>query len=341
MHEAPAGPLYILYGAERFFIRKALEVLRGKILTSPDLHELLYHSHNASETNAEELLGIASTEPFFGHSQLIVVHEAQKLKEPCKKTLLAYAEDPSPFTSMVLVTGDDLPKAALFKTIAKKWPEACLGFPWLTTHKRRPWLRELAREKGLTGKGPQEWVEGLLEGGDVSLEILENQLEMMSLYLEGEKGGNPGEPLPFLFSDIPSKQGYLLTDRLLQGRVPEALEMLHRFLEQGTPALLLFSRITWEVRRLWQVKEAFDRGGHQEVLSTPMSIPSFKRKDYIAVARKISWPALRRMFLFLWDKERDLKSSRLDSRFHLEDACSRFIRMVEGNPKQRHTAGRY
>lgn len=330
MRETPVGPFYLISGEERFFVRRALEVLRETILPSPDLHEILNHVFYASETNAEELMSIAMTMPFFDRTQLVLVYEAQKLREPCRKRLLEYAKDPSPFTCMVLIAGDEPPKGPLFQYVKKQWPKACFIFPWLKRPQRFAWLQELANEKGLLHGGSPEWMEGLLEGGDVSLEVLENQLEMMSLYLEGQKNTGAGEPLPFLFSDIPSKQGYRLTDALLAGKEPEALEMLHRFLEQGTPSLLLFSRITWEVRRLWQVKEAFERGGPREALSSPMPIPAFKRKDYLAVARKISWDVLKQMFHVLLDKDRALKSSRLDSWVHLEDVCGRFIRMVDG-----------
>ncbi len=329
--EGPVSPVYLLYGKERFFIRRAVGILKQKVLDSPDMNELLYHVLYASETNEEELLGLAGTMPFFDRTQLILVYEAEKIKDAFGKALLEYAEDPSPFTCMVLVAGEELPKREPFKTLQKNRSVACRGFPWLKASPRKAWLRDLAREKGFSPGDSASWMDGLLAGGDVSLEVLENQLDIMRLYLEGGESKGLDDPMPFLFADIPPEQGYLFTDALIEGKGQEAMELLGRFLGQGTYPPLLLSRMAWEARKLWGLQAALAAGQTVKDACVSSKILPFKVDSYHAAARRMVRASLAQMFLCLHETEIKLKmGSALDSRWHLEEACKAFIRVAKG-----------
>jgi len=334
LHEGPLHPFYVLHGKERYFVRKAIAVLKQRILASPDSREMLYYPFYGSETSAEELINIADTVPFFQNTQLVLVWEAEKLKEPCRKALLEYAQDPSETTCLVLVAAENLLKASLFQYLHKQWPQACFGFPRLNRSQRLQWLQDRAKEKGLTRHLSRDLVEDLLSGGQVTLETLENQMEMLSLYfLNGEEDGLSGT-LPFLLPEIPGDQGYLLTDALLGGRENKCMELLHRFLDSGTPSLLILSRIAWEIRRLWQIQEGMERGESPEELFRSLRVLPFKKDFYLSLARKIPRSGLQEVFFSLLNKDRELKSSRVNPAWHLEELC-RDILSLEGVGKQR------
>ena len=353
LQEGPLSPFILLYGEERFFVRRALEILKQRFLVSEDLRELLYHVFHAADTNAEDLLGLAKTMPFFDHPQLIVVHEADKLKEPVQLQLLEYAEDPSPFTSLVLVAGDKLskekvpkekparvksakgeppkeksPKVGLLAYVEKQWPGACFGFPRLKKRQRGEWLRELAGEKGLGRYVNSGLFDQLTEVEQVPLEILVNQLEILSIH---DQGGTPApvdETLANLLPEIPSHLGYLLADAVLDGDEPLALERLHRFLDQGTPPLVLLARFVSPVRDVWRVKEALAMGERLEAILSESWSFKINRDRYLGLARKIPWPVLQGMISALEEKDRLLKSSRLNPRLHLEELCGELVRGV-------------
>lgn len=348
LHEEPLSPLVLLYGEERFFVRRALEILKRRILVSEDLRELLYHVFYGGETKAEDLLCVVRTMPFFGQSQLVVVYDADKLKEPVLQKLLEYAGDPSPFTTLVFVAGDKLSKekstrkkttgdkpakekvsgAVFFNTLEKQWPQACLGFPRLKKKDRREWLRELAREKGLGRTVTAGVLDQLLGEEQVPLEILANQLEILSIHDQGGKAGPVEEALAYLLPDIPSHQSYLLTDAVFRGDEPLAVERLHRFLDQGTPPLVLLTRLVSTVRDLWRVREALERKQDLETMISGSWNLKINRDLYLRLARRIPWRALEEMILALEDKERRLKSSRLDGRIHLEELCGELVRGI-------------
>ncbi len=79
--KAELSPFYVLFGKERYFIREAVARLKERVVPSPDLRELLLHSVVASEVSGAELADLGRSEPFFSGTQLILVRDADKLRE--------------------------------------------------------------------------------------------------------------------------------------------------------------------------------------------------------------------------------------------------------------------
>ena len=328
LQDAPLSPFYLFSGKERFFIRRGIDIIRNRVITPKDLSEILHHPLYGVETNIEELLSLAQTPPFFEKTQLILVREAEKLNESCKKGLAQYADQPAPFTCIVLVTGEKIPNHQLFKKVQTYWPQACLVFSKLNRNQRKKWVEVILKEKGLKKKIPAILLSELLEETSMPLEILENQIEILSLYLEGEKPGSIDTSLPPTWTEVPTEQGYLLTDALLKGDEQETLVLLQKFLEKGTPPLLILSRIIWEVRRIQQLQEGMERGDSIERILRSARIPPFKKNLYISMARRVPGSIIRKIFLTLLEKDRALKSSRLNPQWHLEDLCRQFLQAV-------------
>ena len=96
-------------------MRKAVGVLKERILSTPDSREMLYYPLYAYETSAEELINIAETIPFFQNTQLVLVWEAEKLKESARISLsetaafnAALARPVDAFGTIAVSDGPDL-----------------------------------------------------------------------------------------------------------------------------------------------------------------------------------------------------------------------------------------
>lgn len=321
-------PFYVLYGKERYFVQRAVSLLKQRILPPRDDGALLYHSVYGQELSGVELADLARSEPFFGSTQLVVVWDAEKIKEKAQKEIQGYAENPAPFTRMVFVAGQESPKGTLFALLKKSQPEACLEFPGLKRPEYHKWVERMAREKGLGRKAPPGLLEGLLSGGPVPLENLDKQLEILALYLQDVEGDKITEPMPFGLPEVSLEQSYRFTDCLLEGELPDALDILNRYLNQGAPPLMILSRIVWEFRKIWQFKEEMDRGPISDSFLRSVRIQPFKKTTYASLARRLSWGALGEVFFSLGDTDRLLKSSRVDPRFHLEALCQGITGLV-------------
>jgi len=321
-------PFHVLYGKERYFIRKAVSILKQRLLPSPDDYELLYHSVYGPEVSGAELADLARSVPFFDRTRLVIVWDAEKLKERDRKELEGYAEDPAPFTCMAFVAGEVLPKGTLFALLRNRYSGAWFGFPSLKRSECLRWLEGVAREKGLGRHARPDVLEGLLAGGQASLESLERQLEILALYVQDLEEDRISDPLPFGFPEISLDQAYRLTDPLLKGDVPAVLDILNRFVGQGVPPLILLSRIAWEIRKLWQLKDEMEKGSVTDATLRSIRIPPFKKAVYASLARRLSWRSLGEMFFSVGEADRLLKSSRLDPQFHLEDLCERIAQLA-------------
>jgi DNA polymerase-3 subunit delta len=216
-----------------------------------------------------------------------------------------------------------VPKGTLFTFVKDRYPGSSIAFPGVKRSECLRWLEGVAKEKGLGPYASPDVLEGLLAGGQASLESLEKQLEILALYVHDLEEDRISEPLPFGFPEISLEQAYRLTDPLLKGDVPEVLDILNRFVGQGVPPLILLSRIAWEIRKLWQLKDEMERASVMEATLRSIRIPPFKKAMYTSLARRLSWGSLGQMFFSVGEVDRLLKSSRLDPQFHLEDLCER------------------
>ncbi len=328
------SPFFVLYGKERYFIQEAVARLKQRVVPSPDMHELLFRSVVASEVSGAELADLAQSAPFFDGTQLILVRDADKLKEADHKGLLGYAEDPAPFTHMVLLGGEDAPKGSLFTLLKKRYPKACLGFQGLKRAACSEWVRKMAKEKGLAKHLTPEIMEGLVETGQASLGSLERQLSILALYVQDLDKNRISDELPFGMPEIALQQSYRFTDPLLQGELDQTLEILDRLIGQGISPLVLLSRIAWEVRKLWRLKDEMDRGPVSDNFLRAIRVQPFKKATYSSVAGRLSWEALSKMLISVGETELKLKSSRLDSQIHLEELCGRITRLMAVGPAE-------
>lgn len=328
LRKGDLSPFYVLFGKERYFIREAVRRLKERILPSRDLHEMLFHSVVASEVSGVELADLARSAPFFDATQLILLWEADKLKEADQEALKGYAGDPAPFTCMVLLGGEETPKGPLFSFLKDGYPEACLGFPALKRAACVEWARRLAKEKGLASYLSPEVLEGLVETGQASLGTMERQLAILALYVHDLEANRIEESLPFGLPEVALQQSYRLTDPLLEGDLEEALRVLKRFVGQGISPLALLSRIAWEIRRLWQVKAERGKGPLSDAFLRSMRIQPFKKTAYAAAAGRVPWGALGELLFAVGESERLLKSSRHDPLIHLEALCTRMALLL-------------
>ncbi len=317
---------YVLFGKERYFIRKALSILKQRLLPFGDAHGWLHHSVYGPEVNGAELVDLARSVPMFEEKQLVVVWDADKLREKDQEAIRAYAGDPAPFTCMVFVGGAEVPKGKLFPFVKERYPGGFLDFAGLKRAECLRWMKRIAEEKGLGRWARPDLLEDLLAGGQESLENLENRLEILALYTRDLEGGTIADPLPFGCPDISLEQTYRLTDPLLQGELPHVLEVLNRFIGQGVSPLMLLARLTGELRKLWQIKEEMERGPVTDGYLKSIHVQPFKKTMYASLAQRLSWKSLGRLFFASGETDRLLKSSRLDPRFHLEALCQGIAR---------------
>ncbi|MEW6443389.1 MAG: DNA polymerase III subunit delta [bacterium] len=315
------SPFWLLYGQERYFVRKAVLALKQKIVPRPDLEPVLYRALRGPEIDAPNLVAFAETMPFFEQRQMILVRQAQELKNPGHESLLRYIDDPPPFTCLVLTAGEKLPEGVFFRHLHERYPGRCLGFPGLKRSQLQPWISRIAREKGIERHLTAQLADDLLASVGPDLEKLEGQMEKLALFFQSEES-DPAHPASALFSPIGIEESYRLADALLEGGWGEALKHLQQSLAQGTPPLIALSRISREMRSIWRIKECLELRENLSAVCAALKIPSFKQDAYVAAARRCAWNRIRGIFFSLEATDQALKSSRIPAQVHLEEVCA-------------------
>lgn len=313
--------MYILYGQEPYFIDKALAILKEKIVPSPELETFLYHPLAGSEVEAARLHDLASTPPFIGDRQLVLVRRAGELLKSAHDLLVRYADDPAPFTCMVFEAGPSTPKGALFRKIQERDPDACIEFPRLKSRDLLTWVCRIGKEKGIREPFVRPLAEEIVSAVGPDLKAIEQEMEKLALCLRDPAAESASDVAQTLVCSLAQDESYRLADDLLRGDWVSGIRVLHRLLANGTPPLVVLSRISWAIRRLWQVKEAIDRGESMDRLCTRLRLPYPAGETYKRAASKTSWQSLKKLFICLEETDRLLKTSRLAAQIHLEYLC--------------------
>lgn len=117
--------IYLFYGTEGLLVDRALDSIRSRFAEEADLDFNLtpFDGENAS---ADEIVEVCNTMPFLVDRRLVIVRNADKLSTDDSAKLAAYAANPSPFASLVLVGEKFRKDSKLYKAVVALGPN--VGF---------------------------------------------------------------------------------------------------------------------------------------------------------------------------------------------------------------------
>ena len=314
---------YILYGPERYFIRRSLEILEQRILLLGGTREFSIFRYHGSEVNVDELIDTAQTVPFLGERRLILVNNADDMKDKEAERLCDYLKNPCSFACLVLICSARFPDKSrnrdkeYLRRIRSQEKGACVEFPRLKDDELNIWIHEIAKGKGV--RLSQLLLDKIKDASGNDLEAISNEIEKLSLI--SEKGPDPGEgEIDSLLCLTKEEPIYMLTDALLlRGSREEALRYVNRLLDQGELPLVILSWICGGIRRIWRVRETVLKGESLDPVFRKLRV--FKdshKKDYLNSARLYTEERICEVVHHLLQTDRALKSSRLNPRHHLE-----------------------
>ena len=138
------APLYFLYGDEAFFIDEIVKRLEQEVLEEheKDFNQSIVYG---KDTDAASLVMLASRAPMMAERQLVIVKEAQHIKDIDK--LKHYVTNPIPSTILVLAYKHKKidKRKQFFKLILKQ--AACLESNKLREYEVGPWVTQLLKQE--------------------------------------------------------------------------------------------------------------------------------------------------------------------------------------------------
>lgn len=314
-------PLYYFYGDDSFLIQKAIEKIKK---TSLDLSatSFNYDVLRGGDVEVGNLLNIALTPPLLSQRRLILVKEAELLKEKDLQALYPYLKNPSEFTIIIFWSRqkniDDTNK--FFKEFKRKGEVICLNHPKEIVAYIKKEVEKFGKRIGL------DTINLLVQTVGNDLQCIHNELKKLFLYV-GEKKIITGSDVEKVVSHVKMSSIFALTEALGRQQCPRALSLLKEMLEGGEIPLVILGMIARQLRLIFQTKIILQKGGSPKEIEKQLKVPFYLAKELLKQAENFSFSKLKEDFARIFHTDLALKSSPLPSSLLLErliiELCSR------------------
>ncbi len=290
------APVYLFTGEEQYFADRALAAITDKALAGAprDFNLDVFYG---KDTKAAEVAAQASTLPMMADRRLVILKEADKLRD--LKELKEYLKAPSPDCVLILLAmGADRSKE---RTLSDMLPDsAVFAHFWRPRDYEIPDIvQKLVRASGFTiDRGAVAYLSETLSG---NIALIEAELNKV-FNLLGERRQVKEEDVRESVGDFGLPAVFELSDAAAAGDTSRAVETLEKLLRDGEEPLKLLAILSGQWRKMaagddWQ---AGGRGGRK------------------SPARKLSDDEVVRAFSSLTKADRELKGSPVPPRLVME-----------------------
>jgi len=268
------APVYLLFGEEAFLKEEAAARIRRAALGEggADASPWSVTALEGGSTTLAEILDAARTLPMLSPRRLVLVKEAEKIREADADPLREYLKDPSSTTCLVFIAGAGRPdfRRAVFRALQEG--AAAVEFPVLKGASVSKWIRE--RVRGRDAEIDPEAL-ALLEahlGSD--LFRIDQELAKVLDFLSPCRKITP-EALGEVLGTAAAGSIFELAERVGAGEQAEAVRLLRGILAEGEePARLVFL-IARQVRILILGKSLVRQGHQGKDLAQALGVPPY------------------------------------------------------------------
>ncbi len=302
-------PVYYLFGEDSYSVDSIVDVIEKTVqpfITSDFDKEVLY-GENQTFTN---IIGLASTFPFGSEKKLIIVKQAEKLKDKKeKKEIISYFESPAEFTVLVFLHEGTItnPTSEPYKTLANQ------GY--------------LFEAKELKGKSLIDWLISTVEKNgktisydnaqlltDISGEnrnALESQLEKIFIYV-GDSKEITIESIRGLSTSLKQYTIFDLQNAIGKKNKSASLKVVFNLLKNGMEPIQIIAMLNKYFTSLARLNELTAANTNEFQVARIMGTHPFYLKDYHSARRVYSDKHLTAAFSALLKADLTIKTTSLD-----------------------------
>ncbi len=306
-------PLYFLSGEEPYFIDKLSKIIETTVLTESekDFNQVIVYG---GETTISDIISLAKEYPVFGNYRLVIVREAQNLKNIEHNDLLkSYLK--SPAKSTILVFDYKYKKVDGRTGFAKLLGKAGVYFQSkkLLDYQVPDWIVSVTRDKGYRISQATNIALGEILGNDLSK--IENELNKFDINLQ--KGAEITPEIIEEYTGISKDYNvFELQNALGKRDVLKVNRIINYFGSnpKENPAIKVNAILFSYFKKVFLYHYIPDKSDNN--LAAQLSVNRFFVKDYRQAASNYSKEKLRQVFSIL--REYDLKSKGVEAA-HMED----------------------
>ena len=333
--------LYVLFGEDDFSRRQALENIKT-VLNAGDLLSANTVALEGKHLTLAQLTSACDTIPFLAPQRLVVVEgllerfqprpksdkpqdhpePRQKTEKPFEPAALAEHIKIMPMTTILVLTDGKIdPSNPMLKALS---PVATVkSFPILKGDNLRAWIGDRVTRGG--GNISASAANLLADTAGDDLWTLSSEIDKLMLYAQGQTIEE--KDVRSVVSHTRQASIFPLVDAVLEGRLTEAMRLLHSLLEEGSHPSYVLVMLTRQFRLALQAKELDSQGMPAPQIQGRIGLPSeYAFKKALAQGRKHSQRRLEAAYRQLLATDISIKTGRQDPELAIDllvtDLCS-------------------
>jgi DNA polymerase-3 subunit delta len=304
--------VYLLMDTDEYQCTRALALIKNKAISSESA-DFDYSVFSAGETSTDEIIESANIYPMLSPKRLIVIHDAEKIKESAQESLTEGLKSISPRSIVVFIASELDHRKRFYKTLNEK--HCVCEFPKLKGAALERWAESFVKKQGyrLSASAVKKMVE--LVGSD--LQTLASELEKLMLY-SGEEKTISNTAIESLVRASRQHGIFELIGSVGQHDRNGALRSLANLLGMGEHPLVIVTMLARHCRQILIAKDCIQQGRNSRETGALAQIPFFILEQFLRQARSTELATIQEMYLRLSAIDKHLKSSSVDGRILLE-----------------------
>jgi len=298
------APVYCLHGEDDYRREEALTQLINALLTE-GARDLNLEQIRPEEAGTGSILGGARTYPFLSTHRVILIRGAEALSREQQEEVLAYLNDPSPTTCLVLSAARLDLRTRLAAAIQKKG--VILRFDRLEANSLKDSL--LAAARGHGKRLSQEAIDLLITLAGDDLRQLIYSVEKAALFVgEGEEIGP--QDIEALVGETRARSIFQLTDAVGARDLDIGLRCLTGLMEGGEEPLAILGMLARQIRLLVRAKALGEQSAPSSAMARTLGLPPRVVATIAEQAALLSWQQLSDSFRCLCRADLAIKTGR-------------------------------
>lgn len=261
VEKGKAIPALLLLGDE-FYLRDACRAALIEKFVPEGARDWAVSRFSAARGQTQSALDQCQTLPMLSSQQVVFLEDAEAIEKLGEKSreetiehLVAYLQDPAPFTVLVL----EAEKLDMRMILGKKLAEltlvvdVCLGDdPDTRRSATEAWAETIAKEKGVTlEKGATEDLAEFVSG---DLMRLKTEMEKLATFV-GDRKSIRREEVSLLVISEKTTTIWEVADLLASHQPRKAMEFVERLLREGEEPIYMVGGMAWMYRKLVEASE--------------------------------------------------------------------------------------
>jgi DNA polymerase III subunit delta len=311
--------IYLILGPELYLCRWAINTLKNKAL-SPESLAFDFSEFSAGDVSVDQIIEAANIFPMMSRKRMVLITEAERLKDAEQESLLNALDTLSPRSILVLFAEDLDHRKKFYKTFRDKY--CVTEFSKLKDAALEKWAASFIQRQGY--RISPAAIKKITELAGSDLQTMAGELEKLVLFAGTDKS-IPDSAVEELINGSREQSIFELINAVGRRDRNGALRSLANLLSMGEHPLVIVTMLARHCRQVLIAKDCLGKGINTREIASAAQIPPFLLDQFLRQARGMDSGTIQSMFIRLAEIDRKLKSTSADGRLLLESWICTYV----------------